>query len=35
MPLMAFLLQCTQALFFSVMLHNIWHLGGTWPPCPL
>jgi len=34
MSLMAFLLQCTPALScFSVMFHNVWHLGG-WPPCP-
>ena len=31
-----FLLQCTPGLCcFSVMLHNVWHLGGrAWPPCP-
>ena len=33
MPLTAiFLLQCTPALCcFSVMLHNVWHLGGMAP----
>jgi len=32
MPLMTFLLQCTAALCcFSVMLHNVWHLGGMAP----
>jgi len=35
MPLMAFLLQCTPALCcFSVMLHNVWHLGGGASPLP-
>ena len=35
MALMAFLLQCTAALCcFSVMLHNVWHLGGM-APSPL
>jgi len=37
MPMMAiFLLQCTPALCcFSVMLHNVWHLGGHGPLGPL
>jgi len=36
MPLMAFLVQCTPALCcFSVMLHNVWHLGGMAPSHPL
>ena len=36
MPLTAiFLLQCTPALCcFSVMLHNVWHLGGHGPLGP-
>ena len=33
--LMAFLLQCTPTLCcFSVMLHNVWHLGGHGPLAP-
>ena len=35
MLLVSFLLQCTPALCcFSVMLHNVWHLGGMAPLPP-